>query len=171
MKMTNKYAFLALLAAALVLTPLGRAQSWSTIGSTCQPGTDSLGLYTYGNGGTTFQFAPGETGTISARCQVNNPMDKGAPSWTNLGAGYVDPDGEGGDYEVQVRLVEANRATGNSTIVATYDSNTHGINVPTFKTTTFSHAFNFAKFAYYVTIVVRRSDDAGNPGVWYASLN
>jgi len=169
--MNKNYVLLATLAVALMFSPLARAQSWSTIGSTCQPGTDSIGLYTYGNGGTTFQFEPGDTGTISARCQVNNPLDKGQPTWTTLGAGYVDPDGEGGDYEVQVRLLEASRSTGNSAIIATYDSDQHAVSGPTFKTAPINHVFNFAKFAYFVTIVVRRDDDNANPGVFYASLN
>jgi hypothetical protein len=170
--MTKNKCALTMLAAALMLTPLVRAQSsWSTVGSTCQPGSDSIGRFTYGTGGTTFQFAPGETGTIRARCQVNNPLDKGNPVWKTLGAGYVDPDAEGGDSQVLVKLLECDKKTGETVTIALFNSNTRKIGIPTFQTASIHNALDFTRAAYVVTIEVTRSDDVFNPGVFYASLN
>ena len=48
------------LLAAVALLPVAQAQTWSTVASTCEPGSDSIGRYAYSNG--TFEFAGTETG-------------------------------------------------------------------------------------------------------------
>jgi len=164
----TKCAFLKMVAGTLLLSPLAQAQNWSTIGSTCQPGSDSIGLYSYSNG--TFQFASGETGKISARCQVNNPLDTGVPAWNTLTAGFVDPDAHASDYEVQVHLERVAKSTGTHTVIVTLDSNSYNNTGPTSKSITFTHTFDFTNYSYYVGLVVLRGDTSFNPGVWFASL-
>src|ERR1700733_3334086 len=106
----HKCAFLTMLAGVLFSLPLAQAQTWSTVASACEPGSDSLGLYVYSNG--SFEFVSGETGKIATRCLVNNPMDKGVPSWKTLTVGFQDPDGRDGVYEVQGSLERVAKSTG-----------------------------------------------------------
>jgi hypothetical protein len=157
-----------MLAGVLLSLPLVQAQTWSTVASTCEPGSDSIGLYIYSNG--TFEFASGETGKISTRCQVNNPLDTGVPSWKTLTVGYQDPDGRDGDYEVQGSLERVAKSTGVHTIVVTLDSNSYVTTERTSRSVTFTHTFDFTDYAYYVLLNVSRSDDSFIPGVWFASL-
>jgi len=164
----NKLAFLTVLAGALLSLPLAHAQTWSTIASSCSPGSDSIGRYAYSNG--TFEFEGTETGMISTRCQVNNPLDSGVPKWTTLTMGYQDPDGLGGDYEVQALLERVNKTTGVHQIIVTLDSNAFQTQVATSKTKTFGHTFDFTNYAYYVGLRVSRNDAVWIPAVWFASL-
>ena len=166
--MKNKYAILTMLAAALLSLPMAQAQTWSTVASTCQPGSDSIGLYQYSNGA--FLFAPGETGKIATRCQVNNPLDKGVPSWNTLTAGFQDPDGHDGDYEVQAILERVNKSTGVHTIIVTLDSDQFASTQRMSQKVPFSHNFNFTDYAYYVLLNVSRNDSNLTPSVWFASL-
>ena len=164
----NKCVAFATLLGALVLSPAVRAQSWSTIGTSCSPGVDSIGLYNYSN--ATFEFASGETGTIRTRCQVNNPLDTGVPKWSTLTAGFVDPDGTHGEYEVQAQLVRVNRSTGTTGIIKTLDSDSYPATGPVSRSVSFTHTFDFTNYAYYVTLTVSRDSTSLSPWVWYASL-
>ena len=168
--MKNKYAILTMLAAGLALTPLAGAQRWSTLGSTCQPGSDSLFYYSNGSSGSAFEFYPGIVGTIKARCQVYNPLDKGVPTWNTLGAGFIDGDGHGGNAEVQVRLVRSYKGSGKANIIATLDSDSYTTDKPTFKTVPFTHTFDFVNYDYFVTIELNRTDDTIDVGVWNATI-
>jgi len=165
----NKLAFLTVLAGSLLALPMAHAQTWSTIASSCSPGSDSIGRYAYSNG--IFEFADSDTGMISTRCQVNNPLDSGVPKWTTLTMGYQDPDGTFTDYEVQVFLERVRKTTGIHAVVAALDSNNHSNTGPNTAKTTFSHTFDFTNYVYYVGIRVNRNDAAANPTVWFASLN
>jgi len=164
----NKLAFLTMLAGAVLSLPVAQAQTWSSVASTCEPGSDSIGFYAYSNG--TFEFASGETGKIATRCALNNPLDSGVPKWTTLTAGYVDPDGKNGDYEVQVILERVAKSTGVHTIITTFDSNTSDVKVATSGSVPVNHHFDFVNFAYYVLMNVSRNDSNEAPGVWFASL-
>lgn len=157
-----------MLGAALMMLPLAQAQTWSTVASSCEPGSDSIGLYVYSNG--SFEFASGETGKIATRCQVNNPLDTGVPPWKTLTVGYQDPDGRDGDYEVQGSLERVARSTGVHGIIATLDSNAFVTTAKTSKSVTFNHTFNFTDYAYYVLLNVSRNDSSFLPSVWFASL-
>jgi hypothetical protein len=106
----KKWIFLTMLTCALLLSPMLRAQTWSTVASSCQPGSDSVGLYAYSD--ATFEFASGVTGTIRTRCQVNNPLDKGVPKWDTLTGGLV-VGLTGGDY-VQITLNRASKSDGST---------------------------------------------------------
>jgi hypothetical protein len=164
----NKLAFLTMLTGALLSLPVAQAQTWSTVASTCEPGSNSIGLYAYSNG--SYEFASGETGTISTRCQLNNPLDTGVPAWKTLTAGFQDPDGRGGDYEVQVSLERVAKGTGIHTIIVTLDSNSYTTTGATSKSISFTHTFDFTDYAYYVLLNVSRDDSDASPSVWFASL-
>jgi hypothetical protein len=164
----NKLAFLTMLAGAVLSLQVAQAQTWSTVASTCEPGSDSIGFYVYSNG--SYEFASGETGKIATRCQLNNPLDSGVPSWKTLTGGFQDPDGRGGDYEVQVSLERVGKSSGIHTVLVTLDSNSYSTTGPTSKSITFSHTFDFTNYAYYVLLNVSRNDSNASPSVWYASL-
>lgn len=164
----NKLAFLTMLAGAMLSLPVAQAQTWSSVASTCEPGSDSIGFYAYSNG--TFEFASGETGKIATRCALNNPLDSGVPAWKTLTAGFVDPDARDGDYEVQVSLERVAKGTGVHTIIVTLDSNSYNVSVATSQHVSFTHTFDFTNYAYYVLMNVSRNDSNKAPGVWFASL-
>ncbi len=164
----KKLAFLTMLAGAVFSLPVAQAQTWSTVASTCEPGSDSIGLYAYSNG--SFEFASFETGKVATRCPLNNPLDTGVPSWKTLTAGFQDPDGRGGDYEVQVSLERVAKGTGIHTIIVTLDSNSYSTTGATSKSITFTHTFDFTNYAYYVLMNVSRNDSNASPSVWFASL-
>lgn len=164
----NKLAFLTMLAGAVLSLPVAQAQTWSSVASTCEPGSDSIGFYAYSNG--SLEFASFATGKVATRCPLTNPLDTGVPSWKTLTAGFQDPDGRGGDYEVQVSLERVAKGTGVHTIIVTLDSNSFTATGPTSKSVTFTHTFDFTNFAYYVLMNVSRADTAAVPSVWFASL-
>jgi hypothetical protein len=164
----NKLAFLTMLAGALLSLPVAQAQTWSSVASTCEPGSDSIGLYAYSNG--SFEFASGETGKIATRCALTNPMDTGVPAWKTLTAGFQDPDGHDGDYEIQVSLERVNKSTGVHTIIVTLDSNSYTGTGAQSQHIAFTHTFNFTTYAYYVLMSVSRNDSNATPSVWFASL-
>jgi hypothetical protein len=164
----NLCAFFTMLAGALLLSPAVQAQTWSTVGSSCSPGVDSIGLYYYNV--ATFEFADGATGQIKTRCQINNPLDKGVPKWTTLSAGFVDPDGLGGNYEVQVELVRVTKATGAYTVILTLDSDQYTTELPQLKSIPLNYTFNFNEYSYYLSLNLSRGDTNHNPGVWFAQL-
>jgi len=164
----QKCVFFTILLGALLVSPAVQASSWSTIASSCEPGSDSIGFYSYSNG--TFRFATGATGKISTRCQINNPLDTGVPAWNTLTVGFVDPDGRGGNYEVQVLLQRVAKSTGVHTVIATLDSDAYGSTGAQSQHITFTHTFDFINYAYYIGVDILRGDTNGNPGVWFASL-
>jgi len=164
----NKLAFLTMLAGAVLSLPVAQAQTWSSVASTCEPGSDSIGLYAYSNG--SFLFASGETGKIATRCALTNPMDTGVPAWKTLTAGFQDQDGIHGDYEVQVSLEKVNKSTGVHTIIVTLDSNAYNGTGAQSQHVPVTETFNFTKYAYYVLMSVSRNDSNEAPSVWFASL-
>ena len=167
--MKNKLMFFALIVGALLPLQVAQAQTWSTAGSTCEPGSDSIGFYQYSN--ASFEFADwGATGQISTRCLVNNPLDSGAVKWKTLTMGYQDPDGRGGDYEVQASLQRVHKASGAHDVIVTIDSDSYTTTAATSKSITFTHTFDFVNYAYWVALRVNRNDSAFSPSVWFASL-
>jgi hypothetical protein len=160
---------LGMLAGGLMLmTPSASASTWSTAASVCEPGSDSIGLYTYNV--AQFMFSGTNTGTIKTRCTVTNPLDSGVPAWTTLTVGYLDPDGTGINYQVNAQLNRVNKATGVSFTIKTFDSSSFSTTTATSHSVTFTHTFDFTNFAYFVTLSVIRVDANQSPAVWYAQL-
>ncbi len=161
-------AFMTAIFAFLLSSTVVSAQTWSSAGSVCQPGSDSVGLYAYNVG--IFEFASGSIGTIKTRCTITNPLDSGVPGWKTLTVGYADPDGLGTDYQVDVELARTSKTTGVTTIIKTFDSSSFSNTGPTSHNVSFTHTFDFNNYAYFVSLNVTRGDTAQNPRVWYAQL-
>ena len=119
--MTTKQlaAFVAILGGFVVASGTAKAQLWDS-GQSCQPGSDSIGLYTFDTAG--YKFSGSNTGTIKVRCAVPNPKDSGVPSWSTLTVGYTDPDGTGIHYQVNAQLVRVSKSANTSFIIKTFDS-------------------------------------------------
>lgn len=167
--MKYQYKLMTMLAGGLLLASTGvRAQTWSSAASVCQPGSDSVGLYSFSS--ATFQFGGSNTGQIRTRCAVVNPLDTGDPKWTTLSMGYVDPDGTGIDYQVDAQLARVNKQTGAAAIIKTLDSSSFSSTGPAIHSITFTHTFDFSNYAYYISLTLTRGDTAQNPGVWYVQL-
>lgn len=165
----HQYQFLTTLFGSLLLaSTAAQAQTWSSIMSACQPAIDSAGMYTFN--GASFLFSDSNVGQIRTRCAVTNPLDSGVPNWGTLTVGYVDPDGTGIDYQVDVQLVRVNRGTGATGIIKTFDSSAFVGTGPTSHSISFNHNFDFTNYAYYLSVSVSRADTAQSPKVWFASL-
>jgi hypothetical protein len=103
------------------------------------------------------------TGTLTARCNVENlPVTPGGDVLA-LQLVYRDQDGAGTAYNVSARLLAITNSGAVATI-ATVNSNT-GPASTSFQTLirTFSHDFNFLSNAYYVEVTVFRNDTAQAP--------
>lgn len=168
--MTTKHltTFATMLFAGLMLAAAAQAQTWSSAASTCQPGVDSAGLYTFNV--AIFEFSGSNTGTIKTRCAVNNPLDSGVPSWKTLTVGYQDPDGTGVNYQVNAQLNRVLKSTGVSYIIKVFDSSSFAVNTAASRSVSFTHTFDFTNFAYFVTLSVTRADANQSPAVWYVQL-
>ncbi|HTT65438.1 MAG TPA: hypothetical protein VMG35_26495 [Bryobacteraceae bacterium] len=167
---TNRLtAYTAMLVGGLlVASATAKAQTWSSAASVCQPGSDSIGLYSFDNSG--FKFSGSNTGQIKVRCAVTNPKDSGVPSWSTLTVGYVDPDGTGVDYQVDAQLVRVGKSAKTSYIIKTFDSSSFATTTAGSRSVTFTHTFDFTNYAYYVTATVTRGDANQSPEVWFVEL-
>jgi hypothetical protein len=100
--------------------------------------------------------------TIVSRCNVENlplspPAFGGDPNGLELV--YRDPDGPGTAYQVIAKLQQLTNS-GAVVTLATVDSNTEAIASPAFQTQfkLFSHDFDFDNNAYYVEVIVFRTN-------------
>jgi len=168
MKNNSLRVFLGTLFGGLLLISSASAATWSAVVSTCEPGSDSIGLYAYNV--AQFHFATNATGQIKTRCNVANPLDSSVPAWTTLVVGYHDPDGTGVNYQVDAQLDRVNKSTGISTIIKTFDSSAFAATGATSHSVTFTHTFDFTNYAYFVTLSVSRVDTNQDPAVWYVQL-
>jgi len=167
---TNRIAACAamLLGGLLAVSAPAHAQIWSSAASVCEPGSDSIGLYAFDT--AAYKFSSGNTGQIKIRCAVTNPKDSGVPAWKTLTVGYVDPDGTGTDYQVDVQLLRVAKSTGTTYIIKTFDSSSYTATGATSKSITFTHTFDFTNYAYFCTATVTRGDTSQSPEVWFMQL-
>src|SRR5262245_3156727 len=134
--------------AGLMFTPQLRAGEWVTVATACTPDETSAGRFQADF--ARFQFLGNNSGSIDARCNVTNPQDSGGnPGWGLMEVSYDDPDGTLSVSQVSVTLRRVDKFTGNSFLLATFDSNTQAAGQQV-KTVAFNHAFNFVNNAYYV---------------------
>ena len=144
------------------------AATWSASASVCQPSERSAGLYQFD--GSHFSFSGSNTGEILARCHVTNLMDSGAPAWNTMVVGYKDPDGTGIDYQVTAQLSRVDKASGSSTILKTFSSNSFVDKGNTSHNTSFTHTFDFDNYAYFVTLTLDRVNTSDKSAVWFVQL-
>ncbi len=157
-------------AALLASTSGASAQVWTGVAAACVPDESSAGSYDMS--AARFQFAAGKTGAIYARCNVTNPSDAGflLDGWNYLEAAMIDPDGIGTGSQIKVSLIRVSNSTGGVYTVATLDSNTNASTAQRVDGADFSHVFNFADYAYYVQLEVKRTATSANPNISIARL-
>ena len=151
--------------AGLMFTPQLRAGEWVAVATTCAPDETSAGKFEADFG--RFQFRGNNTGSVDARCNVTNPQDSLTspnPGWGSLEISYDDPDGSLNDSQVSVTLRRVDKFTGNSFLLATFDSNSQAAGQQV-RTIGFNHTFNFVNNGYYVGISVRRSTTSVMPRI------
>lgn len=148
-----------------------QAGEWTCVGSTFTPDEASpataaaTGLTAMNMGRLLFNNA--NVGTIEARCNITNPNDAGAnPGWGHLEITHLDPDGMGNATQVLIQLMEVNKATGNTAVITTYDSN--NFNAVVLNVHGFAYNWNFVNFAYYVNVKITRQNANMNP--WLARV-
>ena len=106
---------------------------------------------------------PGIVGKITARCNIENlPITPSGDAPAFL-VTYLDPDGPGTAYRVLARLQQITNS-GSAFTVATVDSNEFPAST-SFQTQSaiFSHDFDFYNNAYYVEVIVQRTNNAQAP--------
>jgi hypothetical protein len=86
--------------------------------------------------------------------------------WNSLIVTYQDPDGAGQNYAVAVNVYQVLRTTGNTSLIASFNSNSrtytdiHEIFV------SFNHAWNFFTTYYYIELQLIRKDALANPRIY-----
>jgi hypothetical protein len=144
--------------ASVVVAPESRAQStgeWTTVTSACVPDEDSTGKFvmTFGS----FEFKAGATGSIDARCNITNPDDeKTDPGWGTMELTLNDPDGAGAGSQIVVYLRRVHKSSGGSSDLQVFDSNLYPAG-QALKIKNFNPSWDFATYAYYIAISVRRT--------------
>jgi hypothetical protein len=162
---------------------------WTCVCSTAT--VDESSLQNFEFFGSQFRFREGKRGSIFARCNVTNPEDyaycspplrigcdptampESSPQWKLLEVVYRDPDGEGLSAGVRARLFRVSNATGASSQIAEFNSNTAPSIVTQDAQTNgvfFDHIFDFFANAYYVLLEVNRTiaDPLNDPAVFYS---
>jgi hypothetical protein len=159
----------------LLISQAGHAATWSSSASACVPGDGSAGRFAFDE--ASLKFAGGSTGNIVVRCHVTNPFDDSgtSPIWNTLTVGYQDPDGNSTAkaYTVTAKLLRVDKDTGAVNLIRLFDSNVNGnTTLHTASQVSFTHNFDFARYAYYVTLSLDRAVGATLvPAVWYVKLS
>ena len=78
--------------------------------------------------------------------------------------------GIGTGSQIKVSLIRVSNSTGGVYTVATLDSNTNASTAQRVDGVDFSHVFNFADYAYYVQLEVKRTATSANPNISIARL-
>ena len=162
----NKLSLAMLLGSLLVLSLSAAASTWTAVASACtiNPYFYPLGKYAVDN--ATLTFSGSSTGIVVAECNVTSPSnDTPTPAWTRLTMGYSDPDGSpGATYYVYAYLYKIDKTAaclGCRWLVTQVGGSYSG---------TFSEPIDFARYAYYVQILMSRGNTAANPSAWYVAL-
>lgn len=149
----------------LVATPrsYGQATEWTTVTSACVPDEESTGKFALEFG--SFQFLGANIGAIDERCNITNPRDgSNNPGWGVMDVTYNDPDGAAGGSQVVVYLRRIHKVTGASGDIAVFNSNLFAAGQQ-LRSLGFVHTFNFADYAYYLAISVRRTTSSLAPKI------
>jgi hypothetical protein len=142
---------------ALHTTPV-----WTTVASACTPDEDSLGRYDSQN--SNLSHRGGAVGGIAARCNIVNLTAFGAGDHQVLEVVYRDQDGPGVSYHVQAFLKFVKNVDGSNPTIVVFDSNLFPASSATqTRRVLFAHHFNFTPNAYYVTLIIERTNTAQTP--------
>jgi len=136
---------------------------WTCTGSTAI--VDEKSLNKYESDGAWLMHKGTSTGYLLARCNVTNPMDKGASlGWNVLEVVYRY---QRDDSKLNVVLSRISNK-GNVSRIAEFSANSLGVSPDTqMHSKFFSHSFDFANNAYFVFIEMSRKDteDGNRPSV------
>jgi len=142
---------------------------WTCVGSAFVPDEDSAGKYEFS--AARFRHKGINIGTISACCNVTNPLDNGEsdPNWNNLEVIYYN---QKETNQVKVELIRVSNENGGIWTMATFESTTTNKDCQPGRVS-FDRSFNFLDFAYYVKITVKRTSTAeeNNPCVCIVRLS
>jgi hypothetical protein len=156
-------ARLTILAAALVLPLAAQAGVyWTSIASACVVDPQSP-YYEFVESGLTYLELSSSTSPIQARCNVVTTQDTNAPGWTTLEIGYSNATSNGQITAEIVQVTTGNSITSFCTVSNNSNNGTH--------TCTFTNAFDFSTYAYYVDIVIGRAATGEYPQINYVSLH
>jgi len=152
---------------------------WTTVASSCAVDESAVNKYAFNYAdfyylGSAVSSPNRKTGynPISVRCNVDNPLDNDVrPKWDTLIIGYNDPDLEKKDASVVARLVQVKRATGLTSVVATFDSNTSSLTGRREGFVKFTSILDFHNNAYFVQLNLTRANaNVATPTVYSARL-
>jgi hypothetical protein len=137
------------------------AQIWSQTASACTPDPTSPA---FAFNGPRLLYSGAVLGTITARCNVANPLDApGGLAWGIFDMTYYDPDGPGAGYRVQAFLYRAPIASATAVLVATLDSNTSAVVGLNTLSLPFAHVFDYVNNTYFVTVQLSRAAGIASP--------
>ena len=158
------------LAAVSVLSAIpsaeARAEIWTHAASACA--VDETSAAKYEVNAARFMVKGGAMlpATVVARCNVTQARDSGvAPYWNWLEVTYRDPDGTHTGNQVKALLYRVSNATGGIVLLATFDSNALPATGDNTDGVLFGGIIDFFRYAYFVEIQVKRTDDANGPTI------
>jgi len=149
---------LMVILASAVLSNAAQTRVWSAVGSTCVPDDDATSRHEINTSSGYSEFKSSTTGSYYLTCNVTTPIDSypGEPDWNTMYLTFKDPDANG---YVQAKLYRKNLATGVVGTVATLTS-TDGVGVR--EAYVLVSGFDFDKYAYFVRILMSRTDDSSD---------
>jgi|CXWL01.1.fsa_nt_gi hypothetical protein len=151
---------------------------WTHVASACAPDEAAIGKYAFNKADFLFKAGaysdPSRLGSVPivVRCNVADPMDGDiAPTWNTMIIGYSDPDGIGKDTRVSAYLYQVSRATGATSIVASFDSDAWIQTARGEVAVDFTKALNFRSNEYFVQLELTRTNNTKlNPVAYSARL-
>lgn len=176
---------LSITAMTLLLGGLARPahaqQPWSAVPGGCASTDNNFAFGTtnvdfpvarYRTPGGAVAFNGFHDGVIAFICNVDNPRDtSNTPRWNELQVTYRDPDGlgqpdgRGTEYTAIVELFRVSKKTGGWALISSFNSDAQCAPSPaciadnTVRTISvpFTHGFDFANFAYGVSVKLHRA--------------
>lgn len=169
-RLSKVFGMAMLLHLLLLLSGTSVAQTWTAVATDCLVDEDDVIYYEVDGAILSFQATFAQHSNITVRCNVTNPLDSGNPAWSALRVGYLDPDGTGSKSRVNAVLKQVDPDTGDTTTLATFNSDDFSDSGPTYNEATFGHSFDFERYAYYIYLQLTHDHLAAEPKVWYAEL-
>jgi hypothetical protein len=138
---------------------------WTHVASACHPDESSRGRYSATAG--RFMHKGTSTGKIVGRCNVKNPREDGRdPGWNCLEVVYRH---QSEADQVTATLMRVSNETGGIHEVVRFDSNADDRETShdeQARYVIFHYSFDFVRYAYYVEIMVDRSQASADAGIY-----
>jgi hypothetical protein len=142
--------------AATILTAASAHADWSAIATSCTPDESSVISQRYVTSGQIVAHRSNNVDLIKLVCAVSGSFPGDNDAW-HLAVTYRDQTGTNNAAHVEARLLQASRADGSQTIVASFTSD--GIAATTLGTRfkPFTHVFDFRDNYYFVILLLDRA--------------